>query len=391
MSTLKIGLFGFGVVGEGIYQVLNERPNLGVSIKKIIIKDPTKRRNAPESLFSRDALAVLDDEEINLVVELIDDAEAAIKIVKRALKNGKSVVSANKKMIALHHAELIAMAQENKVSFLYEAAVCGSVPIIRNLEEYFDNDLLTAVQGIVNGSTNYILSKMSQDNEPFAIVLKNAQNLGFAESDPSLDVEGIDAAYKLSIIATHAFGKLIPFDPVLRKGINAIQPADIQYAKEKGYSIKLIAQTALTDSGELDHLSVYPTFIPHAHSLGQTHNEYNGILVKSTLADEQFFYGKGAGRFPTSSAVLSDISAIKYGYKYEYKKGVAPHLPSNLGQSKFYVGFSNDTAINENVFSHIEERFASTTHNYFVGQIDFQKLVASDFLSNPKISLISFN
>ncbi len=200
MKKLNIGLFGFGVVGEGIYQVLSQKPQLNANIKKIVIKHPDKKRNAPSELFSTEADEILNDEEIDVVVELIDDADAAFEIVKKAMNSGKSVVSANKKMIAENHLELIELQREKNVSFLYEAAVCGSVPILRNLEEYYDNDLLNYIQGIVNGSTNYILTKMRTENESYEIALKAAQENGFAESDPTLDVEGFDAANKLSII-----------------------------------------------------------------------------------------------------------------------------------------------------------------------------------------------
>src|SRR6059058_303810 len=193
MSThkkLTIGLFGFGVVGEGIYQVLQETPSLNAVIKKVCIKHPEKKRNADASLFTTNYNDILNDPEINLVVELIDDADEAYKIVTTAFRNKKSVVSANKKMIAEHLAELIFLQHEHEVSFLYEAAVCGSIPIIRNLEEYYDNDLLQSICSIVNGSTNFILTKIINEGLSYKEALQNAQQLGFAESNPSLDVEG---------------------------------------------------------------------------------------------------------------------------------------------------------------------------------------------------------
>src|SRR3982751_3286529 len=208
MSThkkLTIGLFGFGVVGEGIFQVLQETPSLNATIKKVCIKHPEKKRNADPSLFTTNYSEILNDPDINLVVELIDDSEEAYKIVTSAFVNKKSVVSANKKLIAEHLAELIFLQQEHEVSFLYEAAVCGSIPIIRNLEEYYDNDLLQSISGIVNGSTNYILTKIGEGLS-YKEALQKAQQLGFAESDPRLDVEGFDAANKLTILLAHAYG-----------------------------------------------------------------------------------------------------------------------------------------------------------------------------------------
>ena len=214
MQKLNIGLFGFGVVGEGIYRILEAKPQLNAQIKKIVIKDIDKLRNAPSELFSTDANDILNDDEINVVVELISDSDAAYQIVTTALKKGKQVVSANKKMISIHHQELIDLQKANDVAFLYEASVCGSVPIIRNLEEYFDNDLLHYVSGIVNGTTNFILTKMGNEGESYQDALKVAQESGFAEADPTADVEGFDATYKLTIIILHAFGVKIEADDV---------------------------------------------------------------------------------------------------------------------------------------------------------------------------------
>lgn len=322
MNRIQAGLFGFGVVGEGIYRVLLDKTGIGVDICRVVIRHPEKERNAPGSLFTTDPNAVLEDNSISLVIELIDDAEAALDIVLRAMRNKKSVISANKKMIAAHHALLIDVARENDVSFLYEAAVCGSVPVIRNLEEYFDNDLISSVSGIVNGSTNYILTGMAKHKRTFSEALTEAQKAGFAESDPTLDVRGLDAVNKLKIIALHAFGTLVQDADIAVKGIQSVTANDMQYAREKGYVIKLIATCSSNKEGLLTEVSVLPTFLPRFHPLRLTDNEFNGVLIGSALADAQFFYGKGAGRYPTASAVLSDISAYTYHYRYAYKKGV---------------------------------------------------------------------
>lgn len=389
MKKVNIGLFGFGVVGEGIYNVLSQKPELGADIKKIVIKQPEKKRNAPASLFATNADDVLSDDNIDLVVELIDDSKAAYSIVTKAMKKGKSVVSANKKMIAENHLELVNLSKEYNVSFLYEASVCGSIPIIRNLEEYFDNDLLNSVQGIVNGSTNFILSKMLIDSEPYTKALQIAQENGFAESNPDLDVKGIDATYKLSIIGLHAFGKRISADKILRKGITSLHPFDLQYAQEKKCVIKLVAKAITDEQGQFSMLSVLPTFVAENGTLGQTNNEFNGVLVGSSLADEQFFYGKGAGRYPTSSAVLSDISAFKYGYKYEYKKGLTDFSFNYNGTSKFYIGFDKSTHFNADLFDSVEEHFINKHRVYLTGEIQHSKLFASGILSNRDISVIS--
>jgi homoserine dehydrogenase len=388
MKKLTIGLFGFGVVGEGIYKVLNEKKQLDAEIKKVVVKHSDKERNAPKSLFSTQTEDILNDDEINLVVELIDDADAAYHIVKQAIVSGKSVVTANKKMVAEHLEELVALSKEKGVSFLYEAAVCGSIPIIRNLEEYFDNDLLTHVSGVVNGSTNYILSKMYSENQSYEVALKDAQEKGFAESDPALDVEGVDAAYKLSIISLHAFGSRVVSEDVIRKGITSIDPFDFQYAREKNCVIKLVASCSLGADQKSGVLTVLPTFVSQSDSLGLIHNEYNGVLVGSTLADEQFFHGKGAGRYPTSSAVLSDISALQYDYAYAYKKGVKQFRQCQDERLTVYVAFDHTAEVNLSELEDITERYIGKTRSYVIGHIRSGNLKDSILLKNPEVSVV---
>ena len=391
MEKLSIGLFGFGVVGEGIYKVLESKPQLNAFIKKIVIKDSNKLRNAPKVLFSSEKDNILNDESINVVVKLISDADAAFDIVKKAIENGKHVVSANKKMIAQHHDELLELQKKYNVSFLYEAAVCGSVPIIRNLEEYFDNDLLNYVSGIVNGTTNYILTKMSNENQSYHVALKEAQENGFAESDPTSDVEGFDAAYKLSIIILHAFGYRVNPKDIIRKGITSLRTNDFVFAKEKGYTIKLEAKVKINElNGELTS-TILPTFVKLDQTLGLVNYEYNGILIGSTLADEQFLYGKGAGRYPTSSAVLSDVSALQYDYKYAIrKKSDADVLNNQSGFVKIYLGFEKQIFGIENFFSSIEERYESVNYNHIIGTISINKLKDESFLNRSDISFVVF-
>lgn len=392
MKKLNIGLFGFGVVGEGIYKVLSEKPQLNTNIKKIVIKHPGKKRNAPKHLFSTYADDILNDKEIDVVVELIDEAEAAFEIVKTAMNKGKSVVSANKKMIAEHHSELIDLQRKNKVSFLYEAAVCGSIPILRNLEEYYDNDLLNYISGIVNGSTNYILTKMKYENQTYENALKSAQENGFAESNPALDVEGIDATYKLTIIILHAFGKLIRPQDILVKGITALKSQDFQYAAEKGFIVKLIAGCSVDEKTKQLIPTVLPTFIDKSQSLGLVNNEYNGVLIGSALADEQFLYGKGAGRYPTSSAVLSDISALRYDYKYELRKGISNGFHGDYpGAGKFYIGFPPGEQVDLAIFETIEELYKSKNYEYVTGTIQLDKLKNCGLLNNKNISTIAYS
>lgn len=386
MSAINIGLFGFGVVGEGIYHVLQQKPQLGVRIQRIVIRHPEKNRNAPSALFSTDANTILQDADIALVVELIDDADAAFDIALRALRSGKSVISANKKMIAAHLSVLVETARAHQVSFLYEAAVCGSVPVIRNLEEYFDNDLITHITGIVNGSTNFILTHMHKKSIPYSTALQQAQENGYAESNPALDVEGWDAANKIRIACVHAFGAYVDADCILVKGITAISDFDIRYAKEKGYVIKLIATCAVDAQSELTEISVLPTFIPRYHPLRLTNDAFNGILIGGQLTDEQFLYGKGAGRYPTASAVLSDISAYTYQYRYAYKKGIRQVQQVREVKATCYIRFNPQLPPDFSEIGEIHEYYRTSKTHVVIATGNLQKILS--VCSGDAISVI---
>lgn len=388
-KQLTIGLFGFGVVGEGIYKVLQQTPTLNANVKKICIKHPEKKRNAPASLFTTKADVLLDDPDINLIVELIDDADEAFKIVRKALANRKAVVSANKKMIAEHLADLLRLQHEHETSFLYEAAVCGSIPIIRNLEEYYDNDLLQSLCGIVNGSTNYILTRIKEDKLTYGEALLEAQQAGFAESNPALDVEGVDAVNKLTILLAHAYGIITAPQQLLYKGITQLHDRDSTFAAEKGFEIKLTAQARQLSNGKIAAF-VLPQFVTPDSQLFSVKNEYNGIVIESKLADKQFLYGKGAGRYPTSSAVLSDIAALRYDYKYEYRKLCNPEklsLTKNY-YLRVYVSFENWEDLRKEDFETIEEFYSSRNRQYLIGLIQVEKLKEATWLQSPQVSVI---
>ncbi|MES1222712.1 MAG: homoserine dehydrogenase [Bacteroidota bacterium] len=388
-KQLTIGLFGFGVVGEGLYKILQQTPSLTATIKKVCIKNPEKKRNAPDSLFTTDKNELLFDEEINVIVEVINDSEAAFDIVTTALKNGKQAVSSNKKMIAEHLPELLNLQQKTGLSFLYESSSCASIPIIRNLEEYYDNDLLHSIKAIVNGSTNFILTKMFDENLDFKEALLLAQQLGFAETNPALDVEGYDALNKWTILLTHAYGIVEKPENILFTGIQNIQLSDALVAKEKNYSIKLVATAKKLENGKVAAF-VLPQFVNHDDHLAFVKNEYNGVVIESGFADKQFFYGKGAGSFPTASAVLSDISALRYGYKYEYIK-LFHHRPHQLTNDFFlrvYVRFEDWKYIPREKFEWIEEWHAQEERKYLVGVIAFKELKENKWWKENNTSLI---
>ncbi|GAA4456315.1 homoserine dehydrogenase [Rurimicrobium arvi] len=389
-KKLVIGLFGFGVVGEGLYRVLQQTPTLDATIKSVCIKHPDKPRNAPHSLFTTDAEALLNDPEINVIVELIDDADAAIRIARSALSSRKALVSASKKMIARHLPELLELQRRYETPFLYEAACCASIPVIRNLEEYYDNDLLRSVQGIVNGSTNYILTRIAEDNLSFGAALQLAQEKGFAESDPSLDIEGKDAVFKLAILLGHAYGIVHEPERITHAGITGIKEGDAVFAREKGFKIKLIAQASKLKNGKVAAF-VLPRFVHHDSNLYLVSNEYNGIEIGSGLADKQFFCGKGAGSFPTASAVLSDLSALRYDYRYEYKKLLANESDrlSNDFYLHVYVSFRKLHQVPHHLFARIDE-WSSNQHGCSVsGLIHFSRL-EHDWWKQDFVSLITY-
>ena len=381
-KKLTIGMFGFGVVGQGLYDIIKTK-ELNLEIKKFVIKNADKKRSLPSELFTTDPNVILDDPEINTVVELIDDANAAYEIVKKALSSGKNVVSANKKMIATHLQELTEIQSQHGTSLLYEGAVCGSIPIIRNLEEYYDNELLHSISGIFNGSSNYILSKIFNENQSYDAALKKAQELGFAETDPTLDVGGYDPKYKLTIVASHAYGLFINPETILNLGIDNLNNNDVQYAKEKNLKIKLVPFAREISDSEVV-LYVLPKFITKENILFNVENENNGVLVKAAFADEQFFYGKGAGGHPTGSAVLSDITALRYDYKYEYKKhlGTKQISYSTNYELKVYFRYEDENVIENLEFSSISERFYGEESKYVIGYINLQEIINKRDLIN---------
>jgi homoserine dehydrogenase len=376
-KKLKIGIFGFGVVGQGLHDIIRGQ-DLNLEIIKIAIKNPDKKRSLDAKLFTTDHDEILNNEEINTIVELIDDADAAFEITKKALINGKHVVSANKKMIANHLEELVELQAKYGTSLLYEGAVCGSIPIIRNLEEYYDNELLHGISGIFNGSSNYILSKIFNENMPYEDALKQAQDLGFAETDPIMDVGGFDPKFKLAIATAHAYGLFINPDKILNVGIQNLSEHDIQYAREKNFKIKLVP-TARKISTKQVVTYVLPKFVKSDDFLFNVENEYNGVTVQAAFADKQFFFGKGAGGHPTGAAVLSDIAALRYGYRYEYKKY---HQQNGLIHTdnvniEVYLRYTHEYTLEKLKIENIVERFSRNDYKYVIGSVSLKSLLAN--------------
>ena len=378
MSKIKIGLFGFGVVGQGIYEVVRKAKNANAEIVKICVRDPEKPRKiqADKRLFTTSVEEILDSPNINLVVEVINDPDAAYDIVKRSMLRGIPVVSGSKTMLARHLPELIELQKTRHVALLYDASSCGSIPVIRNLEEYYDNDLLLEVKGILNGSSNYILSRVFDHAEPYADALAQAQALGFAESDPSFDIEGYDSLFKLVIITVHALGTYVAPERIFTYGISTIHDSDIRYAREKGVKIKLVAQVVKV-SDEHFTMFVMPEFVTPDKYIYSVDDEYNGVVIRGECYDRQFMFGKGAGSLPTASSILSDIMARLHDYRYEYKKMNYVQKPGYTTDItlKVYVRYKETDIHNILHFDKIREQYIGEERNNVIGDILLSELM----------------
>ena len=390
MSRLKtnIGLFGYGEVGQAFHEVLQQTPDASAVIRRIAVRRADKPRPAIAIPFSTDPSDILDDPSIHLVVEATDDAVAAFTIVCSALRAGKAVVSANKKLLATRMPELLALQQETGGVLLYEAAACASIPIIRNLEAYFEQEALLRIDGIVNGSTNYILSKMQQKGLGFDEALCRAQALGYAESDPSLDTHGWDAVYKLCILALHAFGVELRADDVLRAGIERLTDASVQFARENGWQIRLMA-SAHVDEGKLQPF-VFPAFVPGDHPFHQTEGVLNGVCLHTAYAQVQFYRGRGAGGRATASALLADVLAWQRGFRYTYPKSHAaarPQVTSNF-PLRIYLASSSGADLPIHAFDTVHILHREGKSSWLVGTIGSLRLKSEPWFTDPCYCLV---
>jgi homoserine dehydrogenase len=372
---LNIGLFGYGTVAQGFVAALSHSRGISAEIKQIVVRDTHKARPAAPAPISTDRDRILQDPHINVVVELTDDADAALEIVEAALAHGKAVITANKRLIAHHFARLVALQAQYQLPILYEAAACGSIPIIRNLEEYYDNDLLRGLEGIFNGSSNYVLSKVFRDGLSFQDALELAFDGGFLESDPRLDLEGIDAAYKLSILIAHAFGVIIAPEAIPAFGISNLGYPELRFARENGWKLKLVARASA--EGQQIRAIVAPQFVPASHRLWALEEEYNAVVLEGAFLEGQMLLGKGAGSHPTGSAVLSDLSALSYGYRYEYRKLREPienQLPVNF-VARVYFRYTDPAVLSEIQFTEIEESFRARDYAYLTGKVQLHEIL----------------
>jgi homoserine dehydrogenase len=317
MKTVKLGILGMGTVASGLINIIEmnntkitEILSKELKIKKVLVKNIEKKRNVnlPQEVFTKEPYEVINDEDIKVLVELIGGINPAYEYVKAALNNKKHVVTANKALIATYGEELEILARKNNVRLMYEASVAGGIPIINTMTESLVANEFDEIVGIINGTTNYILTQMTEKGLEFDEAVKAAQDLGFAEADPSSDVDGDDAAFKLAILSTIAFGQRIYMKDISKEGITKISKEDINYAKELGYNIKLLA-TARKNGKEIE-LKVHPALILAQHPLSNVNNEFNAVFLKGNAVGEIMLYGRGAGSLPTGSSVLGDVIKI---------------------------------------------------------------------------------
>ncbi|WP_027363376.1 homoserine dehydrogenase [Desulfotruncus alcoholivorax] len=313
-DNIKIGMLGLGTVGRGVYRIITgngenikRKIGAGLEIKKILVRDLSKDRGVEVDprLLTSDINDIIEDQEIKIVIEVMGGIGPALDFVKLALQKGKSVVTANKDMIAVYGKQLFELAEDNQADLLFEASVAGGIPIIRPLKQCLAANRINQVIGIINGTTNYMLTKMTKEGSDFEEVLKEAQEMGYAEANPASDIEGYDAARKLAILASIAFNSRVVLDDVYVEGITKITATDISYAGELNYTVKLLGIAKETEEGV--EVRVHPTLIPVDHPLAAVNDVFNAIFVSGDAVGDTMFYGRGAGEMPTASAVVGDV------------------------------------------------------------------------------------
>ncbi len=309
-NKIKIGLIGLGTVGSGVFKTLKNFDN--VEVVKIAVRNKNKKRNIEglnESIITDDAYEIVNDPQIDIVAELVGGVQPAYDLIKTAIKNGKHIVTANKELLAKHGEELFNFAEEHNKVVLYEAAIAGGIPLIMPIKTILAGNKITKIKAILNGTTNYILTKMDVQGASYSDVLAESQDLGYAEADPTGDVEGFDAAYKITTLATIAFGKRVKFENVYREGITKISPEDMLAANEMGYKIKLIASAEITEDNKAD-VRVHPMLISKSNPLAHIDYVTNAVTLTGHPVGSVTLSGPGAGEFPTASSVVGDILAI---------------------------------------------------------------------------------
>ena len=380
MKAISVGLLGLGTVGSGVVQIINKNQDklihqvgCPVEIKKVLVKDKNKKRDIPiqKELLTLNVDEILEDPEIDVVIEVMGGIEETRKHLLKALENKKHVVTANKDLMALYGPELLSVATKNRCDLFYEASVAGGIPILRGLVDGLASDRITKMMGIVNGTTNFILTKMTKFGSPYKEVLAEAQALGYAESDPTADVEGLDAARKMAILATLGFSMNIDLTDVSVKGITNITKQDLDYSKRLGYTIKLIGIASRT--GEKVEVSVQPTLIPETHPLASVNDEYNAVYVYGEAVGETMFYGPGAGSLPTATSIVSDLVGVMKNMRLGVngRSATSPQYKKNM---------KSPEEINAKFFLRIKVKdeigvFAAITTLFAQHDVSFEKIL----------------
>lgn len=377
-TKINIGLIGFGSVGSGFYHCLQEISSTTFQIKKIAVKNRNKKRKIPRHFFTYNTDEVIQDPNIQLIIEVIDDAEAAYQLVKKALNNRKSVVTANKKMLAARLPELIELSKKQQVSLFYEGAVAGSIPIIQTLENFYTLDKIQSISAIVNGTCNFILTKLHEGGTSFEQILAEAQKEGFAESNPTLDIDGWDATYKLQILIYHAFGVWVKTEQINRFGIRNIRKNDIVFAQEQNKVIKPTIHAEIIE-GNTTAYSI-PKLVSKDDFLHDVAFEFNGAEIHASFANKQLYVGRGAGSIPTASAVLADAKDALSRRCYKLNKTSNSLLPAftNHKTLKIYASSSCPEKLRSIPWLLIEEEKHGNFGKFIVGEVNLENLLESN-------------
>ncbi len=393
MKTISIGLLGLGTVGTGVVKIVHDHQDklmhqvgCPVVIKKILVKNLNKSRNidVDPAILTNSSDEILEDPEIDVIIEVMGGTGITKEFLLKALRQGKHVVTANKDLMALHGTELLKVASENGCDLFYEASVAGGIPILRSLVDGLASDHVTKMMGIVNGTTNYILTKMTKEGRAYEEVLKEAQDLGFAETDPTSDVEGLDAARKMTILATLGFSMHIDLADVRVNGISQVTEEDISYGKQLGYTMKLIGY-AHREEDKVE-VSVQPTFLADDHPLASVQNEYNAVYVYGEAVGETMFYGPGAGSLPTATSVVSDLVAVMKNLRLGVngRSAVSPQYPKQLkdDSEKFAKYF---------IRLHVQDEvgvFADITSVFAEYGVSFEKILQLPVMKNEVAEIV---
>lgn len=350
---LTLGTFGNGCVGQGFLQLLNANGGTAARVKHVCVKDRNRVRDIGNARLTYEAIDILGDDQVRAIVELTNDPVLALEVIRHALKSGRNAVTASKRVVADNLAELIALQRSTGRALLYEAACAASIPVVRALETHFSGEEVLRIDGILNGTTNYILTKAEEEGLSPMDALRQAQLAGFAEADPSSDITGTDARYKLTILIAHAFGTVVGPGAILRHGIEELRPQDLAFAAERGWRIRSIASAWRNAEGRLV-AHVLPTFVPGNDALALVREEYNAVRIEGAYSGTHVLQGKGAGKLPTGLAVLGDVQQLVRGGGYAYAK-VDEHAPLLSDGRESIAVYARIPATHQETLSYFDE------------------------------------